>query len=87
MNKYRGSNFKDYIKEKGIPEEISARAKKRWKALHAEASVVPEDTTQSPGDPPQQHNGFFQGRMGNKISVMYMYERTHGTCENRNPIN
>ena len=48
MNKYRGSNFEDYLKEKGISEEVSARAKKRWKALRAEASVVPEDTTKSP---------------------------------------
>ena len=59
MNKYRGSNFEDYLKEKGISEEVSARAKKRWKALRAEASIMPEDTTKSRSDPPQQHNGFF----------------------------
>ena len=58
MNKYRGSDFEDYLKEKGISEEISARAKKRWKALRAEVSVVPEDTTNPPSDPPQQHNVF-----------------------------
>lgn len=59
MNKYRGSDFEDYLKEKDISEEISARAKKRWKVLRAEASVVPEDTTKSPSDPPQRHNVFF----------------------------
>lgn len=59
MNKYRGSNFEDYLKEKGVSEEVSARAKKRWKALCAETSVVPEDITKSSSDPPQQRNGFF----------------------------
>lgn len=61
MNKYRGGNFEDYLKEKGISEEVSARAKKRWKALRAEASVIPEDTTKPPDDPSQQRNGFFHG--------------------------
>ena len=59
MNKYRGSNFEGSLKEKGISEEVSARAKKRWKALRAKASVVPEDTTKSSDDPPQQRKGFF----------------------------
>ena len=27
MSKYRGRNFEDYLKEKGISEEVSARAK------------------------------------------------------------
>ena len=27
MSKYRGSNFEDYLKEKGISEEVSTRAK------------------------------------------------------------
>ena len=58
MNKYRGGNFEDYLKEKGISEVVSARAKKRWKVLRAEVSVVSEDT-KSPSDPPQQHNVFF----------------------------
>lgn len=58
MNKYRGRNFEDYLKEKGISEEVSTRARKRWEALCAEVSVVPEDTTKSPSDPPQQHKFF-----------------------------
>ena len=62
MNKYRGRNFEDYLKEKGISEEVSTRAKKRWEALRAEASVVPEDTTKPPGDPPQQHKFFYRLR-------------------------
>ena len=59
MNKYRGSNLEDYLKEKGISEEVPARAKKRWEALRTEVSVAPEDTTKSPRDPPQQRNRFF----------------------------
>ncbi len=54
MGKYRGSNFKDYLKEKGISDEILAGAKKRWGTLRAEVSVVPD-----PGDPRKQSNGFF----------------------------
>ena len=53
MSKYRGSNFEDYLKEKGISEEVSTRAKKRWEVLRA------EDTTESPSDPLKQNNGFF----------------------------
>ena len=37
MNKHRGSNFEDYLKERGISEEVSALAKERWKVLHPEA--------------------------------------------------
>ena len=33
MSKYRGSNFEDYLKEKGISEEVSTRAKKRWEVF------------------------------------------------------
>ena len=51
MSKYRCSNFEDYLKEKGISEEVSTRAKKRWEVLRAEASGKPEDTIESPGDP------------------------------------
>ena len=77
MNKYRGSNFEDYLKEKGISEEVSARAKKRWKALRAEASVVLGDTTKSPGDPPQQSNGFFH-RLRRGVNHLFSQLRPHG---------
>ena len=77
MNKYRGSNFEDYLKERGISEEVSARAKKQWKALRAEVSVAPEDTTQSPGDPPQQRNGFFQ-RLRRGVNHLFSQLRPHG---------
>ena len=33
MNKYRGSNFDDFLEEEGILEEVSARAQKRLLAL------------------------------------------------------
>lgn len=58
MNKYRGNNFEDYLKEKGISEAVSTRAKKRWEVLRAEVSVVPEDTTKSPSDPLNSVMGF-----------------------------
>ncbi len=77
MNKHRGSNFKDYLKEKGISEEVSARAKKQWEALRAEASVVPEDTTKSPGDPSQQRNGFFS-RLRRGVNHWFSQLRPHG---------
>lgn len=47
MNKHRGSNFDDYLKEKGISEEVSALAQKRWETLHAETSSEVPDS--SPG--------------------------------------
>ena len=54
--------------------KVSARAKKRWKALRAEVSVVPEDTTKSPDDPSQQHNVFYQLCRG----VNHLFSRPHG---------
>ncbi len=33
MDKYRGSNFDDFLEEEGILEEVSARAQKRLLAL------------------------------------------------------
>ena len=79
MNKYRGSNFEDYLKEKGISVAVSTRAKKRWKALRAEVSVVPEDTTKSPDDLPQQHNVFYRLRRG----VNHLFSRPHGKIKYR----
>lgn len=42
MNKNRGSNFDDYLKEKGITEEVSVLAKEQWKTLQAETSSKSE---------------------------------------------
>ena len=67
MSKYRGSNFEDYLKEKGISEEVSTRAKKRWEVLRA------EDTTESP-DPPKQNNGFFH-RLRRSLNHLFSQSR------------
>ncbi len=76
MNKYRGSNFEDYLKEKGISEAVSTRSKKRWEALRAEVSVAPEDTTKSPSDPPQQRNGFLH-RLRRGVNHLFSQLRPH----------
>lgn len=54
MNKYHGSKFEEYLKEKGTFEEISGLAQKRWKELQTEE---PEDTSE---DLPRGVNRFFQ---------------------------
>ena len=74
MSKYRGRNFEDYLKEKGISEEVSARAKKRWEVLRAETSVKPEDTTESPGDPPKQNSRFFH-RIRRSVNHLFSQSR------------
>ena len=82
MNKHRGSNFEHYLKEKGISDEVSTRAKKRWEDLRAEASVVSEDTAQSSDDPPKQRNRFFhQLRRG--INHLFSQSRPHGRIKQR----
>ena len=48
MNKHRGTNFDDYLKEKGILEETSALAKQRWEILRAETLDALENTTDIP---------------------------------------
>ena len=87
MNKYRGSNFEDYLKEKDVSEEVSAGSKKRWKVLRAEASVVPEDTTKFPGDPPQRDNGFlFSLRSNTTPTECGIFLRFPCVCETRGKI-
>ena len=53
MNKHSGNNFNDYLKEKGITEEVSALAQKRWETLRTETSSESESSTKvtdsSPG--------------------------------------
>lgn len=57
MNKYHGSTFEEYLKEKGTFEEISVLAQKRWEELHTEE---PEDTSEITEDLPRGINRFFQ---------------------------
>lgn len=56
MNKHRGSNFDDYLKERGISEEASTLAQKRWEALRAEVSLEPEKTTEVADNSPKHIN-------------------------------
>ena len=53
MNKHRGSNFDDYLKERGMSKEVSALAQKRWEVLRTEVSVEPENDTEVPDSPPR----------------------------------
>lgn len=59
MNKHRGSNFKDYLKERGISQEVSVLAEKRWEVLRTEVSLAPEDTTEGLNDSPNHIHKFF----------------------------
>ena len=52
MNKHRGTNFDDYLKERGISEEVSALAKQQWEVLRTETSNGQEKTTDVPDSPP-----------------------------------
>ena len=56
MNKHRGSNFDDYLKEKGISEEVSKLARERWETLQTEASLETENAAQVPNDSPGRVN-------------------------------
>ncbi len=57
MNKYHGSKFEEYLKEKGTFEEISVLAQKRWEELQTEE---PEDISEIPEDLRRRVNRFFQ---------------------------
>ena len=57
MNKHHGSDFDDYLKEKGMFEEVSELAQKEWEALQAE---VPDDIETLPEDSPGRFVRFFQ---------------------------
>ena len=52
MNKHRGSNFEDYLKERGISEEVSILAKQRWEELRTETSIETENTAGILDNPP-----------------------------------
>lgn len=57
MNKYHGSKFEEYLKEKGTFEEISVFAQKRWEELQTQE---PEDTSEITENLPRRTNKFFQ---------------------------
>ena len=68
MSKHRGSNFKDYLKERGISEEVSALAEKRWEILRTEVSLAPEDTTEETLDDSPNHIHKFFHRFRRRIN-------------------
>ena len=53
MNKHRGSNFDDYLKERGMSEEVSTLAKKRWETLRTEGALETETEAKIPNNPPR----------------------------------
>ncbi len=57
MNKYHGSKFEEYLKEKGTFEEISVLAQKRWEELQTHE---PEDPSEITENLPRRINRFFQ---------------------------
>ena len=52
MNKHRGGNFDDYLKEKGISEEVSVLAQERWETLRTETSTESESSVKVPDSSP-----------------------------------
>ncbi|MDE0423250.1 MAG: hypothetical protein OXN25_00115 [Candidatus Poribacteria bacterium] len=57
MNKYHGSKFEEYLKEKGTFEEISVLAQKRWEELQTQE---PENTSGIAEDLPRWTKRFSQ---------------------------
>ena len=57
MNKYHGSKFEEYLKEKGTFEEISVLAQKRWEELQTQEPEAPSEITENS---PRRINRFFQ---------------------------
>ncbi len=53
MNKHLGTNFDDYLKEKGLSEDVSELAKQRWEVLQAETTDTAESNTNVPDNPPR----------------------------------
>ena len=77
MSKYRGSNFKDYLKDRGISKEVSAGAKKRWETLRTEVSGTPDSS-----DSPKQNRGFFH-RLHRSINHLFSQSRSQGKIKQR----
>lgn len=52
MNKHRGSSFDDYLKERGISEEVSTLAQEQWETLRSETPSETESSTEIPDSSP-----------------------------------
>ena len=59
MNKHRGSRFDDYLKERGISEDVSKLAQERWEVLSTETPNELEDTAKASDTPPSHIKRFF----------------------------
>lgn len=70
MNKHRGSNFKDYLKEKGISEEVSTLAQKRWDTLRAEVPLETENAIEAPNNPLKRINRLLH-RLRHRINHLF----------------
>ena len=70
ITKHRGTNFDDYLKERGISEEVSALAKQRWEVLRAETSNGQEKTTDVPDSPPSHFKRFLH-RLRHHINHLF----------------
>ena len=60
MNKHRGRNVDEYLKERGIFEEVEALTQKELKALRAEKSLKPGEAYKITEEPPGHLTRFFQ---------------------------
>ena len=58
MNKHSGTNFDDYLKEKGISAEVSELAKRRWEVLKAETKEDAEKAANIPDNHPSHFKRF-----------------------------
>ncbi|MCY3550428.1 MAG: hypothetical protein OXN27_17225 [Candidatus Poribacteria bacterium] len=70
MNKYRGSSFDDYLKERGMSEEVSTLARKRWETLRTEDTPETENSTEVSDDQPKRTNTFLR-RLRHRISHLF----------------
>lgn len=59
-NKYRGSNFHDFLKEEGIFEEVSAIAQKELEGMHNKGEHGSDNSSQLPDNIRNRIGRFFQ---------------------------
>ena len=50
------TRYLNFLKERGISEEVSTLAQKRWETLRAEASLEPEKTAEVADNSPRHIN-------------------------------
>lgn len=70
MNKHRGSNFDDYLKERGISEEVSELAQEQWEILRAETTSETESSTEVPDSSPSYIKRFLS-RLGHIFNHLF----------------